>query len=115
MVRRREAGSVKRQRPSRAQGVVGGGVYCGHDAGCDCDAAAAADVRGFALPEASVEGGAVGGGSSLIDPADVVVQVRWDAGVDDAQVGSRSDVWSNMCCRSAALLVMLPRKTSNAR
>jgi hypothetical protein len=65
----------------------GGGVKCDHDAGCNCDAAAAADVRGFALPEASVEGGAVGGGSSLIDPADVVVQVRWDASVDDAQVG----------------------------
>ena len=35
----------------------------------------AADVRGFALPEGSVEGIGVGGGSSLIEPSAVVVQV----------------------------------------
>lgn len=42
----------------------------------DCDLVSAADVRCFTLPEASVEGGCTGGGSSLIDPAAVVVQVR---------------------------------------
>ena len=59
----------------------------------------AADVRCFALPEASVEGAGTGGGSSLIDPSAVVVQVRRSAGgVDDGCIDSCHGVRLLRCC-----------------
>ncbi len=73
-----EGGSVKRPRMSRAQGGGGGGGGGGES--CIIDTCSAADVRGFALPEDSVEGGS---GGILIDPSAAVVQVR-----DYAAVGS---------------------------
>jgi hypothetical protein len=70
---------------SRAQGIFWlqsdnyNYVYCDFFASIfDCDAllaSSAADVRCFALPEASVEGGGWGGGSSLVEPSAVIVQV----------------------------------------
>ncbi len=62
---------MKRPRVSRAQSAA----VCGPGVLPVLTLFSAADVRGFALPEASVEGLGVGGGSSLIEPSAVVVQV----------------------------------------
>jgi hypothetical protein len=69
-----EGGSVKRPRVSRAQSAAFFGPVV-LPVLTVLTLFSAADVRGFALPEASVEGLGVGSGSSLIEPSAVVVQV----------------------------------------
>ncbi len=74
---------MKRPRMSRAQGGGGGGGGGSGGGGGGgeswvVDTCSAADVRGFALPEDSVEGGS---GGIMIDPSAAVVQVRESAAV----------------------------------